>query len=670
MSTRKKLWISLGLILLMTVFAGLIDWQNVPGDNAISKWFAKQEIKLGLDLQGGTHLVYQADTSDVPSGQKESAVEGVRDVIERRVNAFGVSEPVVQTNKVSNSWRVIIELPGVKDVNEAINMIGETPLLEFKEQKAKAEEAEKEEIKQDAQLTLDSIKENPDNFVSIAKEKSQVSNVAYKEESKFKDEINASIKDQIWEMEPGTITDELIEGNNGYIYDNGQLIPQDGYYIVKVLEKEQEVERKIKTEKEVKASHILIAHKDAERSEVERTKEEAKNLAQEVLAKANEEGADFAELAKEYSDGPSASEGGDLGFFKSGEMTKAFEDAAFALGKDEVSEVVETEFGYHVIKVTDIKEAKEETKIEDRLKYAYLFFEIKFDPWQQTDLSGKQLETAMVEFNQTTGEPRVALQFDDEGKELFGQITERNINKPVAIFLDGEPISVPTVQEKITGGEAVITGKFTVSEAKLLAQRLRAGALPVPINLMSQQNVGPSLGKISLDKSLMAGIIGLILVVLFMLVFYRLPGFLADLTLVIYGVVLIALFKLFGVTLTLAGIAGVILSIGMAVDANVLIFERFKEERKLGKPINDAIADGFERAWPSIRDGNVSTLITCFILYYFGTSLIRGFGLTLGVGILLSMFSAMVVNKTFLKLCAESKLRKFNWIWGLKKKLD
>jgi len=672
MSNRKKVWVSLALILLLTVFSGLVDWPKVPGDNAVSKWFTNQKINLGLDLQGGTHLVYQADTSEIPSDQKESSVEGVRDVIERRVNVFGVSEPVVQTNKIGEKWRVIVELPGVKDVNEAIKMIGETPLLEFKEQKSQAEEVEKESIRKDAELTLGNILADTEGFTRMAQEKAEGSDgVVYKEEEyKFNDEINASIRDVVWDMEVGAISQELLNGNEGYTIDkNGQVVLKEGFYIVRMDDKQKDVEREIKNEKEVKASHILIAYDGADKSQVTRSKKEAETLAGEVLVKAQEENADFAKLAEEYSDGPSATEGGDLGFFKKGQMATEFEEASFALEVGHTSEVVETAFGFHIIKVNEIKEESTEIKIEDQAKFSHMFFEVSFDPWKLTGLSGKQLETSMVEFNQTTGEPRITLKFDDEGKDLFAEITERNINKPVAIFLDNESISIPTVNEKISGGEAIITGTFTLDEAKLLAQRLRAGALPVPIEILSQQNIGPSLGKVSLDKSLLAGLVGLLLVALFMIAFYRLPGLLSVFALLIYGLVLFALFQLTGVTLTLAGVAGLILSIGMAVDANVLIFERFKEERALGKPISDAISDGFTRAWPSIRDGNMSTLITCFILYYFGTSLIRGFGLTLGIGILLSMFSSMVVTKTFLNLVSESGLRKLNWIWGFKKNL-
>ena len=270
--------------------------------------------------------------------------------------------------------------------------------------------------------------------------------------------------------------------------------------------------------------------------------------------------------------------------------------------------------------------------------------------WQYTGLTGKQLKSVQASFGGNTYESEVSLDFNDEGTKLFGEITQRNIGKPVAIFLDGVPISVPTVRETITGGKAVITGNFNIKEVKELAQRLSAGALPVAINLVSQQNIGPSLGRLSVNKSFVAGIIGLLAVMIFMITFYGFYGLIASIALLIYALINMAVYKLLPVTLTLSAIAGFIISLGMAVDANVLIFERVKDEKRLGKFGGTAINDGFRHAWTAIRDGNVTTLITCFILYYFGTGLIRGFGLTLGLGVILSMFTAITVTRNLLKL--------------------
>jgi preprotein translocase subunit SecD len=266
----------------------------------------------------------------------------------------------------------------------------------------------------------------------------------------------------------------------------------------------------------------------------------------------------------------------------------------------------------------------------------------------------------------------VGLEFNDEGKKLFAEITERNVGKLVAIYLDHLPISVPVVNEVIRDGRAVISGgSFEgaegLKEAKLLAQRLNAGALPVPIKLISQQSVGASLGKASLDKSFFAAIVGLIVLSLFMILYYRLPGLLAVFSLGIYIMIVISLFELIPITLTLAGIAGFILSIGMAVDANVLIFERMKEELRAGKPLSLAIEEGFVRAWTSIRDSNISSLIICLILFYFGTSIIEGFALTLGIGILISMFSAIIITRTFLRIIGGTRIGKYGILFGVKK---
>ncbi|PIZ95315.1 MAG: protein translocase subunit SecD [Candidatus Magasanikbacteria bacterium CG_4_10_14_0_2_um_filter_37_12] len=287
-----------------------------------------------------------------------------------------------------------------------------------------------------------------------------------------------------------------------------------------------------------------------------------------------------------------------------------------------------------------------------------------------TSLSGGQLGRAEVTTDSRTGAIQVALQFDSEGKDLFKDITERNVGKPVAIFLDGTPISIPVVQQAIGDGRAVITGNFDLAEARLLSQRLNAGALPVPIELVSQQSVGATLGAVSLKQSLYAGVVGLILVMIFMILYYRLPGLISVLTLSLYAVLTLAIFKWVGVTLTLAGIAGLILSVGMAVDANVLIFERLKEELREGKSLRTAVEEGFLRAWSSIKDGNVSTLITCALLLFFGSSFVKGFAITLALGVLVSLFTAVTVTRIILRFIVPwFKDNKAAWLFlGTKNK--
>ena len=402
--------------------------------------FVKEfKLKLGLDLQGGTHLVYQGDLKDLQGNDRTDAMNSARDVIERRVNAFGVSEPLVQ---VSGTDRIIVELPGVKDINEAINLIGQTPFLEFRE-------------------------ENP--------------NPTATPDASGKVNINAN------------------------------------------------------------------------------------------------------------------------------------------------------------------------------------------DAFKPTGLTGKQLKRATLEFDQRTGQPQISLQFDSEGTKLFADITQRNIGKTVAIFLDGQVLSAPTVQSAITSGQAVITGQFTVQQAKDLVTRFNSGALPVPIHLIQQQNVGATLGLASVQKSLEAGLIGFAVVALFMIIYYRLPGLLAVIALSIYTLLSLAIFKIFGITLTLAGIAGFILSIGMAVDANILIFERMKEELRRGKTLQQSVEDGFNRAWLSVRDSNFSSLITTFILAYFGSSIIRGFAITLALGIIVSMFTAITVTRTFLRMLVGHNLMVHHGLYGVPK---
>ncbi|OHA14414.1 MAG: protein-export membrane protein SecD [Candidatus Tagabacteria bacterium RIFCSPLOWO2_01_FULL_39_11] len=284
-----------------------------------------------------------------------------------------------------------------------------------------------------------------------------------------------------------------------------------------------------------------------------------------------------------------------------------------------------------------------------------------------THLTGRFLKKATLDFDQTTFEPTVLLEFSKEGEDLFSQITKENIGKRIAIYLDGSPISAPVVREEITSGKAQITGQFTPKDAKTLVGRLNSGALPLPIELISQQTVGASLGENSLEKGIKAGIFGIALVMIFLVFWYRLPGFIAVLALGLYTAIILSVFKLVPVTLTAAGIAGFILSIGMAVDANILIFERFKEEKRLGKDLQNALREGFSRAWPSIRDSNISSLITSVILYWFGSSLIKGFALTLGIGVLISMFSAITVTRTFLLALGISEGKRIvNFLFGYK----
>lgn len=382
----------------------------------------------GLDLEGGVSITLQADMKNIDQAQRNNALESAKTVIERRINFFGVSEPVIQTATVNKDYRIIIELPGLTDVNQAISLIGTTAQLTFWEEEATGS----------AKLAVNTV---------------------------------------------------LPPGINSL-----------------------------------------------------------------------------------------------------------------------------------------------------------------FQKPTKTNLTGSDLKQTNVTFDQNTGKPQVQLVFSDDGAKKFAEITKRNVSKVVAIALDNQIIEAPRVNEPIINGNAVISGSFTTDQAKSLSIQLNAGALPVPLSILSQRTVGPTLGLASLQKSLFAGILGFIIIVVFMIVLYGRFGVLASSALFLYTLFVLALFKLIPVTLTIAGIAGFILSIGMAVDANILIFERMKEEMRLGKPMNIAIELGFSRAWTSIRDSNFSSLITCGILYQFGTGSVRGFALTLAIGVLVSMFSAIVVTRTFLRL--------------------
>ena len=391
-------------------------------------------FKLGLDLAGGTELVYTADVSKIPAGEVSDSMSALRNTIERRVNIFGVSEPMVETEtagvfgSASTQNRLIVQLPGVTDVEAAKAAIGATPVLEF--------------------------------------------------------------------------------------------------YLIKTKD------------------YTAIT---------------AKNL-----------------------------------------------------------------------NATDTAAAIESARIT-------------------TGITGSMLSKATLIFDPTTGAPTVSLQFNSTGAQKFADLTKNNVGDIAAIYLDGVPLQLPTIREAITNGQAQITGGFNLVQAKDLVRNLNYGALPVPITVLSEQTIGPTLGMATVNAGILSGIIAFIVIAAFLIIWYRLPGFIAVIALAAYTALNLALYKIIPVTLTAAGIAGFILSIGMAVDANILIFERMKEELRKGRGIIDAVHEGFARAWPSIRDSNTSSIITGVILYYFSsTSVIKGFALVFIIGVLVSMFTAITASRFFL----------------------
>jgi len=669
-SNRTSIRITIAVLIVVFLFAGFLDYPSLYNRavDTINKSAAiglphywDLPFQLGLDLRGGTHLVYIASMDEIPNDDREDALEGVRDVIERRVNAFGVAEPLIQTARVGDSFRVIVELAGISDVNEAINMIGETPILEFKiKNDEPARELTDEEYQQIADFNADAekrsyeilekVQANPENFESLAREFSEheisqarggdldfISNRGQYEE------LYAAIKD----YDVGTI---LEVPANMFDY----------YYVTRIEEKRA-------GEEQVKVSHLLVCYEGAVYCESTLSKDDARTKIEEIKGQATTE--NFDQLVRDNSTEPGAEDsGGDLGYFGRGEMVPAFEEMAYNMETGTISDVVETDFGFHILYKTDQRFTEEiRPRVIAVKKMTANDIVPPAEEWKATGLSGKHLGKSQVQFDQNTNEVMVGIEFNSEGKDLFKELTEQNINEQIAIVLDGEVISAPRVNEPIRDGRAVISGDFDINEAKLLAQRLNAGALPVPIALVSEQTIGPTLGEISLSKTLNAAYIGFLLIALFMIIYYRLPGLISVISLLFYLVIVLAIFKLLPVTLTLSGLAGLILSLGMAVDANVLIFERLKEEIKSGRTLGSAIDEGFKRAWTSIRDGNITTLIACIILFWFSSSVIKGFALTLGIGVLVSMITAVTVSRVLLKLVAGWKpIRKRYWLFGAK----
>ncbi len=661
-----------GSVLLLAFIIGLGAAYPAPWNQAMRGLEAKlgfhlpylpdSEFRLGLDLQGGAHLVYEVDMRAISEGERTDALAGVRDVVERRVNAFGVSEPLVQTTFASGHYRIIVDLPGVSNVAQAVQQIGETPVLTFRV---------------------------PDEDVDIeptAEQEAQIASAQELERAAALEILDqALVVDDFGVFAQEHSIDTATNGNNGYIgfvsaldEEYGGLVERieddglgtgviDGLYegtsrmhIINYLSR--------KVENEPQISHILVCYENALGCEQSRSKSEAEALAKDIQARATAD--NFADLAAENSDdAANAGSGGDLGYLQPGATVEPFNTVAFELDNGTISSVVETDFGFHILYRPTSRRVNFYELAHLEMPWTTLSDIFVIDPWINTELSGKHVRHASVGFDPNTAVPYVVLDFNEDGSELFATLTEQNVGKVIGIFLDGEAITTPTVQQVIYGGQATITGDFSLDEAKLLAQRLNAGALPVPIEIVSQQTIGPALGQASLEMSIKAGLIGFALIAIFMIAYYRLAGVLAVMALVFYTVANLALYKLFGVTVTLAGIAGFVLSLGIAVDASVLVFERLKEELRSGRDLPTAADEAFRRAWPSIRDGNLTTLIATAVLYWLGEGFIRGFALTLTIGVLLSMFGTMVVTRTLFALIVNFKfIRKPALFLGLERK--
>ncbi len=722
---KKVLSWQLVTILVVSTLLGFFDLPNNI-QTKIFPWTPKsileEKIHLGLDLQGGSQLDYKVDLRKVPEKDQQAIVNGVLNVIENRVNGLGVSEPSIYLSKVGDEQHIIVELAAVKDLEEAKATVGKTIQLEFKEKKDAPDAGEKEKQQKYAKDVLAKVQAPNANFGVIGQEeeKGNPGKVTYSKDANFVfvSDLPKGIQSIATTLQPSQIAKDIVASSGDYIIDSsGQAQQADGVYVVKLLEKSQAVKNK----KEVKTEHILISYKEAAEANgltgITRTEDEAKKLINDLKAQIKSQ-ADFERIAKEQSDDTGSKKDGGLlpaAVTEDASYVTEFKTAALALNNaGDISAPIKTQFGYHLIRAIEIKSDVK----EDQVKLEKIFVSTMPDPWKETGLTGEHFTHADVKVSQI-GEPYVSIQFNDKGAKLFEEITARNVNKPIAIFVGGTLISAPNVSEKISGGQAQISGNFTFDAANALARDLNTGAIPAPISLAGQHTIGSTLGQDALHKSVKAGIIGLVLLAFAMILYYRLPGFIAVAALSIYTVLLLFLIKsalpvaaalliallVFGaliykilnnkdpgwekfisfvlaiivlifltsllqspITLTLAGVAGVILSIGMAVDANILIFERIREELGDGHTLSASIEHGFDRAWSSIRDSNFSSLITCTILFYFGSSLIRGFALNLAAGILISMFSAITLTRTFLRIAATTKWGQNVALYGMKNK--
>ncbi len=714
MSKLKKLLA--GKVLLILIAAGILGYVDTALD-----------LKLGLDLKGGTQLDYMIDLSEVDEVDQAQIVEGVKEVIRRRVDALGVSEPNIYMSNIADEHHVIVELAGISDIEEAKETVGKMIQLEFKEENTEPS-GEQLEWAESASWEFYNAVVAGSDFATLAEEKTlefEGDVVWNARELQDLELYTEDLKAAITDKSIGTILSPFDLETDYYISqaEDGELMAimePAGLAVVQITDKGTD-ETEIEIPAEVSARHILIAYEGSEAgAEVERSKKEAKELAEELLERI-QAGENLSDLAIEYSDDLSnAPDGGDLGSFTQDRMAEEFGETAFAMEIDEISELVETKFGYHIIEVYDQKAAEIEIETYETVALNKIVFNTTPDPWkEEAAITGEHFKHADVQLNDAYV-PYVSIAFTEEGGELFEALTEANVGKPIAIFVGGTLVSAPNVQQKISGGYAQISGDFSVEKAQELARELNTGAIPAPIELVGQYTISATLGAEALSQSLYAGVIGLIILALYMLLYYRLPGLIANVALLIYAAILIFCIKvalptsvalLVGVslfaylihlilknkdsggekfvsfilacvvlfftafvlssqiTLTLAGIAGVILSIGMAVDANVLIFERTKEELAEEKPLKEAIENGFRRAWDSIRDSNFSSLITCAILFYFGSSIIRGFALNLALGILISMFSAIMLTRTFLLFAEKTSLGKKLWLFGKPRRL-
>ena len=548
-------------------------------------------LSLGLDLQGGSHLVYQADLRDPDSGERvevtEDQMESLQRTIERRVNNSGLGEPIIQ---LLGTDRLLIQLPGVEDRDRAVAIIGETARLEFKRREFNIPR-DVDEIT-DADVLGAAI-----GLLPVSEESEPES--AGEEEAPQTDTAPDPLADQV--------PIKLIVKFS----DSGAAAMQT------ILDRLNQ-----------SFSESLIAVQLGERGFIP---------------------PDTLEILIE------------------GEIQQRF--AASAISAERIDDSNSFAFSVPFEPGTSAQPSLEVAQERLGSSPTLSFTEILGYADEDTGLTGDDLARAFPGQHSASGRPIVNLEFNDEGTRIFGELTTDIILKgetggqrdQIAIFLDDQELISPTVNAPITAGTAIIEGgaDFTIERVRDLSLLLESGRLPIPIALIQERDVDAILGADSLAKSVVAGLVGLALVLLFMTMYYRLPGLVASIALVIYASLVLAIFKILPVTLTLSGVAAVILSIGMAVDANILIFERMKDELRAGRTLLMSINIGFDRAWPAIRDGNVSTLITCAILFWFadqlGASIVQGFAVTLAIGVVVSMFTAITISRSLLRFVATAR---------------
>ncbi len=652
-------------------------------DSRITQTLAEYKVTLGLDLAGGTELDYQIDLSDAIAMNSDedqennvdinTVAESVRDALEARVNPAGVGEIIVKRSQVNvgdeTQQHILIQMPPSSNVEEAKADAEQDNRLEFLAEDPAALAAKRVEIAE--AITVDLFNTNweteaPKAAARFGGTLETFENVALSSlsDKDFAAKLESTPKGGVvQEIVETRIDPEFKVSEDGTLEINGSPYPRNVLAIAYVKEKTTE-SRTAEVEAEANARHILFAYPGALRAPEELpydSKENAQAEAERILQEIKD-GGDFAALAKEYSTGPTGEKGGDLGSFAPGTMAPPFNDAVFTgNGVGLVQELVETDFGFHIIEVIALNEAGEETVQDIKVTYDLITWDTEDITWIKTDLGGAQLDIARVGYDQI-GQPLVDLRFNTEGGEMFANITEQLAARTcqagacrLGIKVGGNWISTPTVQEKIVGRNAQISGSFTYESAKGLADGLNLGAIDAPVILSGQTTVEASLGAEQLDKSLKAALFGFAATMLFMIAMYRVPGFVAAIALIIYALIYLALLKLWPTSLggpivmSLAGAAGIALSIGLAVDGNILIFERLKEEIKRGRALPQAIDLGFERAWSAIKDSNLTTLITCIILFSLGSSIIKGFAIALIVGTLLSMFTAIIISRNLLR---------------------